>query len=122
MSTLGMSYQDIINSIDEKVNKAIEYFHCGPVSVVYSAYDYDEWDNPIDNLDEIPIKGNVRFISENEEFQSAILKSPTWLEITVIANKMVNQTRDFQNRHLKDVDVFKGNENGYVIAKLIMGN
>lgn len=119
MSNLGMSYEQIINSIDNKVNKAIKLLTKEDVSVVYAAYSTDEWDKPIDNLKDIPIHGKVKFI--NDEFESQILDSPTWLVIAIIANKMLNKIGDYQNKYLKDVEVIE-NKNGIFITKFIMGD
>lgn len=118
MSNLGMSNQQIISIIDEKVAERIAPHEC---IVVYSAYDTDEWDKPIDNLDEIPVRGNVQIVTEDEEYKSIVLQSPTWLDITVVANEFIKLTMDYQKKYLKDVEVLR-NENGVIIASLIMGD
>lgn len=120
MNTLGMSYQEIIEQIDNKVNTAIEKLH-EEKSVVYSAYEEDNWGNPIDNLDDIPFKGKIQFVDEDEDFRSEIFDSPTWLQIAIVANQMINKTRNFHHRHFEDFDVFC-NKDGIAIAKLIMGS
>lgn len=118
MNSLGMSYQDIIDMIDSKVNEKFKSINKNQI-VVYSAYDYDEWDNPIENLKEIPVKGKVKFVNKDGDFESEVLNSPTWLDITVIANEMLEESKDYQYRHFKDVDVFK-NVDGIMTALLIM--
>lgn len=119
MSALGMSYQQIMDEIDSTVENAIKSTG-KKVFVVYSAYDEDEYGNPINNLKETAIKGIVKFV-DGEDFASLPLSSPTWLDIAIVANEMINQTKDYQNRHLKDVDVFD-NQDGVMVAKLIMGS
>ena len=117
MSTLGMSYQEIVEQIDNKVKEAVKEFYENP-SVVYSAYEYDEWDKPIDNLSEVPVKDKIKFISEDGEWESTVIDSPTWLQIAVIANRMINETKDYK-RHFKDFNVFE-EKDGVLIANFIM--
>jgi hypothetical protein len=119
MSTLGMSYQQVMEQIDSIVEETIKLTG-KKQSVVYSAYEEDEYGNPINNLKEIAIKGMIKFV-DGEDFVSLPLFSPTWLDIAIVANEMINQTKDYQNRHFKDFDVFD-NQDGVMIAKLIMGS
>jgi hypothetical protein len=123
MSTLGMTYQQIMDQIDSRVLEAVEASGESQ-SVVYSAYEEDEWGNPINNLDEIPVEGKIKFVDKEKTFESEVLDSPTWLEITVVANKMVNKTSDYQNRHFYDFDVFKveRNDGKIMTATLLMGS
>jgi hypothetical protein len=120
MSGLTKAYDDAVNAMEDKVEKAINVF-CDKKYVIYSAYDYDEWDIPIDNLDEIPIKGKVEFIG-SLSFESGVFDNPTWLDICVIANRMIIETKDYHHIYLEDVDVVDVNDKGYKIAKLIMGS
>jgi hypothetical protein len=117
MNTLGMSNQQIIKRIDAIVNEEIN----DECIVVYSAYDYDDYGRLINNLEEVPVNGKVKFVSEDGEFESEILESPTWLDICVVANKMLKNAMDYQNRHFEDIDVFD-RQNDIAIALLIMSN
>lgn len=120
MSTLGLSHQEIMKQIDEAVENEIKIYG-EEVSIVYAAYDEDEWGNPVNNLDQIPIENKVKFVSDDGSFESSILFTPTWLEIACWANRMINETKDYQNRHLKDVDVF-GEEDGILLVHFMMGS
>jgi hypothetical protein len=95
--------------------------------VLYSAYRTRD-DLPIDNLDEIAIHGKVQFHAEHDPFwghgnhyTSAIIDSPTWLDVAVLGNQMIKTTRDFHHQFLEGVRVV--NEcNGVKHAKFLMGS
>ena len=81
--------------------------------VIYSAYDSDEEDNPIDNLDEVAVEGKVVLIGEKDDFYggeesksyvSEVLENPTWLQVTVCANAMIRRTRDLHHVFLEGLD------------------
>lgn len=122
MSTLGMSYGDILDYFDKEVSKIIkETEKDDKLYVIYSAYELNEFDIPIDNLKQIPTKGKIRFVSEDGEWKSEIFESPTWVEIAAIANKMIIETQDYFHSYFEDFDVFD-TEDDVLIAKLIMGS
>lgn len=121
MSTLSKAYQDAMNIIDGKVEKAILKSKQKNRIVIYSAYDYDSYDVPEDNLHEIPIKGKVKFVDESSDIESDIVDSPTWLEIAVIANKILIDAMDYHHVYLEDIEVICY-ENEIYVAKLIMGS
>lgn len=80
--------------------------------VFYSAYNTDERGLPIDNLDQIPIKGEIQFRAKHNPFwgsghsyQSPVVHSPNWLEIAVLANEMIKTTCDFHHQFLEGVNV-----------------
>ena len=79
--------------------------------VSYSAYeDYT------DNLDEVAVEGRVQFIEEidtpneigmvmgnvpydtRKNYISPVMENPTWLEVALLANDMINETGD--NHHI----------------------
>jgi len=82
--------------------------------VFYSVYDTDpETGDPINNLNEIAIKGKCILIAEADEFWggkdsvdyfSPVLENPTWLEVSVRANAAIIATRDFHHQFLEGVD------------------
>jgi len=81
--------------------------------VFYSVYDTDpETGNPINNLNDVAIKGKAILYakadtfwgdSDGEDFFSPVLENPTWLEIAVYANAMIIATRDFHHIFLEGV-------------------
>ena len=129
MSTLSKAYQDAISEMENKVDEACkEAFH-DRVYVIYSAYSFDQYDTPINNLSEVVIKGKVKFVDEGDDFskeesnyepfESLVYDSPTWLELAVIANSMINKTCD--HVYLEDIHVVDVKD-GIQIAKIIMGS
>lgn len=121
MSGLTKAYDEALNAMQDKIDAKIKSF-CEEIYVIYSAYDYDEWDNPVDNLNEIPIKGKVVFFNSYETFDSGVYENPTWLDICVIANRMIIETKDYHHIYLEDVDVVDVDIEGNKITKLIMGS
>lgn len=131
MTGISKAYNDAIEKIDSRIFEACKKAGHEEVYIRFSAYDPDEWDIPIDNLDIIPIKGKIkfkdgvfdvsRFREIYEPFESEIYDSPTWLEICVIANEMIMKTKDVHHIYLEMLgDVHKEDE--VTIATLIMGS
>ncbi len=99
--------------------------------VAYSAYELDEEKNiPIDNLDKIAVEGKVKFVAKRDQFyggneskdwESEIINNPTWLDVCVLANNMVQTTKDFHHIFLEGVSVLKREED-LNIAELMMGS
>ena len=119
MSTLGKAYQVALNGIENRVSKAIEEF-CDTHRIVYSAYEMDQFDTPIDNLDDVPVKGKVKFTTEDGSWESDEYESPTWLQIAVIVNHMINETEDYYNKYFMDFDIVD-NRDGVMICQVVMG-
>ena len=82
-------------------------------SVYYSAYVTDSCGVPVNNLDDIAIKGNVKFVQEYEPFwdeegngkkyESKEMKDPTWIDVTVLADEMIRTTGDKYHMFLEGV-------------------
>ena len=96
--------------------------------VFYAAYESDEGDLPIDNLDEIAIEGKVKFRAEHDpdsgegdEYTSPVLDSPTWLDVAVLANQMIKTTGDYHHQFLESVCVLRERD-GIKIAGFSMGS
>lgn len=79
--------------------------------VIYSAYKGD-YDDPINNLDDVAIKGKCILVGYKDEFfggdksrdyQSLIAENPTWLDIAVLANDMIEVTNDYHHVFLEGV-------------------
>jgi hypothetical protein len=117
MSTLGKSYQQAMSQIDEMVKTAIE--EAGDKQqIYYTAYETDQFDVPINNLEEIPVQGKIKFVDEDGEWESPILDSPTWLRIVIFANRMVIETEAWY-RSFDDFDI-TDNQDGIMIAEFEM--
>jgi len=86
-----------------------------------------EWAR-IDNLDEVPIEGRVKFIDPyawvqdgHKPYESEVVESPTWLEICQLMNDAINTTGDTHHIYLEDIKVVKV-EDGVQIAHLLTGS
>lgn len=120
MSTLPQIYQLRIEEIDHQVEEAIKNDGQNIVHVSFAAYDSDEWDNPINNLNEIPLKGKVKLVYKTDPSQkpniyiSKVLKNPSWLDICVVANKLIlisNEHIPTKREYLESLeDVYKEGE------------
>lgn len=96
--------------------------------VFYSAYQSDAADLPIDNLDEVAIDGKVRFHAEHDPdagegrpYTSAVVDSPTWLDVAVLANEMIKTTGDSHHQFLESIFIV-GEKNGTKLARFSMGS
>lgn len=81
----------------------------GCAYVIYSAYESDESGKYINNLNEVAIKGRVEFVqnadgywggNEAEDF-TCVLRDPTWLELCIAADDMIQKTQDFHHVFLE---------------------
>ena len=75
-------------------------------------YEADERSFPVNNLNQIPLVGEIQFHARHDPFwgsgrsyQSAVVKSPTWLEIALLANDMIKATGDYHHQFLEGVKV-----------------
>ena len=94
--------------------------------VIYSAYDDDENELPIDNLDEVVFEGTCIVVGEYDEFWdgrgvgligdpigerkgqaycSKSIHNPTWLDIAVLANESIICTNDLHHVFLESVTI-----------------
>ena len=96
------------------------------MKVEFSAFKFDKSENPVDNLDEVPIQGKVKFFRpkgswSDMRYDSQVMDSPTWLDICVVANDMIRLSGDYHHIFLEAVDVVC-EENGVKVAKFSMGS
>ncbi len=96
--------------------------------VFYSAYTTDNNGLPIDNLDDIAIEGRVKFHVTHDPFwgsgnpySSHVVESPTWLDIAVLANKMIKTTGNSHHHYLENV-LIVDEDDGTKIAQFLMGS
>jgi hypothetical protein len=80
----------------------------------YAAFDKDDNGIPVDNLDEVPIQGLVKFRRERDvrfggkqsrDYESAAVHSPTWLTICVLADASIVISNDRHHVELVGVRV-----------------
>lgn len=100
------------DAIEKRIIAACEAAGHKRVRVFYSAYDSDDDDNPMDNLDKIAAKGKVVLIGEKDDFYggeasrsyvSEVLENPTWLQVAVCANAMIRRVRDLHHIFLEGI-------------------
>lgn len=121
------NYGKVLSKIRERIDEKLGSSRY----VAYSAYEIDEEkDIPVDNLDKIAVEGKVKFVNERDEFwggqeskdwESEILINPTWLDVCVLANEMIQTTKDFHHVFLEGINVLKREED-LNIAELMMGS
>jgi len=100
-------WSEVSDKLQSRVTEAVEK-NGQKCHVFYSAYKMDEEDLPIDNLDEIAIEGNVKFVEGGDTFfgngkgyESDVFYNPTWLDVAVVANEMIIATGDFHHIFLE---------------------
>ena len=107
-----------LTNIRNRVRSSIE----GECVVIYDAFSYDD-DMAIDNLDDIAIKGRVRVEDEiYETYTSKILTDPTWLELTIEANRMMIASKDHHHIYFENFDVVSETSDGIKILSLFFGS
>ena len=97
-------YTASVRGIESRITDAID----GDVHIIYSATSEKEEDgSQIDNLDDIAVEGEVIFSQSCEgyeesdkDFQSDILKNPTWLDVCKVANESLETTGDCRGDHI----------------------
>ena len=126
-SAWGRAFTLIEDRVDEAYRKRFNNKPADPISVTYSAYKSDDDGIPIDNLDEVPVQGRVKFVAEpdswsTERYESSVVESPTWLEITLIADDMIKTIEDFHHIFLENIRHTKTELDGTKIYCFIMGS
>lgn len=117
-------YDERADAITERVEAA---YPDGPV--VFSAYELDADELPIDNLDEIAAHGPVVFTAEHDSFfgqgrdyRSSLLTSPTWIQVIGVANESVACTGDRHHVFLEAVHETGETHHGARVFKLMFGS
>jgi hypothetical protein len=96
-------FEEAMNKMEVRVEAACKEAGHKRCRVIYSAYESDENDTPVDNLDEIAAKGRVVVYRPRNEFfggeeslpyRSKVLVDPTFLQLAVCANRSIVRTRD----------------------------
>lgn len=128
---IDREYDRAVTEMEKKVEAACMAAGHKSVLVDYSAYDCDENDIPIDNLDEVAVTGTVVFVGEKDEFwggeksksyRSEPLVNPTWLQACVCANAMIRCTRDTHHCFFESVHHKSTEPDGTLVYELDMGS
>ena len=105
--------QYVRNEMDRKIAEAITAAGHKKYRVVYEAFETDEHDCPIDNLDQVAVQGPCRFVApinfnwgghKSKAYRSPVLHDPTWLQVCVCANAMIKRTRDTHHVFLESIE------------------
>lgn len=128
------SWKELMELVNHKPGEYRDY-------VSYSAYT----DHYADNLDQVAVEGRVQFVEEvdtpsasgmvmgnvpydtRKNYISPVMEDPTWLEVALLANDMINMTGD--NHHIfleaiyPDEDKFSLDDKSFVkIYRFSMGS
>lgn len=123
-SAVDIERDKLSEAIQARVEKSI-----GSGCVVqFAAYGSDARDMPINNLDEVAVAGSVQFVQEHDPFwgsgkdyQSATVHDPTWMDVCILANEMIEVTGDKQHCFLEGFTRLRS-EGDIDILELVMGS
>lgn len=124
------AYDERLEQIQGRVLAAIEQAGDAYHGLLYSGGDEDGDELPRDNLNEVTIQGACRIMQKHNEFkgywgeggrdfESAALTSPTWLELCLVANRMLDTVKDFHHCFLEAVEPVEGKPGVY---RFVMGS
>lgn len=88
-------------------------------NVIYSVFGDDGM--PLDNLDEVAVRGPVRFVRDG--YISNVMIDPTGLDVAVVANDAIEFTEDYHHVFFEGLSpTNKRDENGVPYVHIIMGS
>ena len=125
------AYSDKLNEMEDAVDAMIP--NDVQKRVIFSAYNTSEaTDLPLNNLNSVAVKGKVIMFQEadgfwgndkGKDFQSPVLENPTWLQMAVVANAMIETVRDSHHVFLEGVYAIKGKKiDGVKVYTFSMGS
>lgn len=114
-----------LNAMKEKiVSRLGDKYH-----VSYSAYKSDALDVPIDNLDEVAIEGQAILVCDSDydegeygDYQSDIVENPTWLDMCVLMDAMIQRTGDFHHVYLEGINETEMEIDGVPVYRFSTGS
>ena len=84
------------------------------------------------DMNEVAIEGNVRMVEEVDDFwasesgakdyRSEVMQSPTWLDIALAADDMINSVKDFHHTFLEGVYFVSEDDDGTLNYRFSMGS
>lgn len=127
-TNMETEYEDvtykIFDIISEYYNKKIESVVKDPY-VRYSAFHIDNGFKMINDIDDVAMKGKVKFYhkydsfwdksGKGKDYESKMITNPTWLDVCVMADEMIRTTCDMHHIFLEDIEK-KGNKVYFVMG------
>ncbi len=107
-ATFDQAVQKMADRVDEAINQSMREIHLS-----YCAHKSDEHGLPIDNLDDTAVIGKVILVADgdascpendSQNYESPVMEDPTWLEICVLANAMIETTNDLDHVYLEGIE------------------
>ena len=119
---------DVVTAIIEK-NKDKEHRN----AVIMSYWKITENGEIQVDLDAVAVEGQVVFVDDGDDFfgnltpyRSEIFTNPTWTEVLIAANEMINVTHDFHRvflENIQDTGLFFTTKDGFVrVYEFSMGS
>lgn len=97
-------HDNIYDLLSEYSDKRLKNAIKGKVYVRYSNFETDKEGIPINNIDNLAVRGTVKmyqkhdpFWGKGSDYESKSIKNPTWLDIAKMANDMIKTTGDKQH-------------------------
>lgn len=119
---LQLAWEQRDHAIQERVAAAV----AGELRVIYAATEEDAQQLPIDNLDEQAFAGQIRFVEvdplDGERFESEVLTDPSWLDLAVLANRMLQQLGYEERVYLEGFEVIRRPRDKPRVARFLLGS
>jgi hypothetical protein len=123
-------YEEALDRIELRVMAGVYASGQRRVRVCYSAYEEDGSGVPLDNLDQVAVKGRCVLVGpadeyfggpRSREYRSEVLENPTWLQVAVHANAAIAVTRDRHHVFLEGLWP-PGTGGGVAVCRFRMGS
>ncbi|MEM7143590.1 MAG: hypothetical protein AAF591_00555 [Verrucomicrobiota bacterium] len=111
---LDAKHELLCDQLVDRMQKRLESAINGQTEVIYAAYPTDERGLPIDNLDEIAIRGRIQVIDDVwDKYTGEIITDPTWMDLAIEANRMIAANGDTRHKWFENFEVL-GSKNANV--------
>lgn len=124
------AFEAALNGMEVVIDEAISAAGQDETLVMYSAYESDENDVPVNNLNEVAVEGRVVLVQskdkywggpDSKQYQSEVLENPTWLQVAVCANAMIAVTNDRHHVFLEGL-TYCTTRDGVKVYRFSMGS
>lgn len=98
----------------------------GEMRVIYAAAPDDAEELPLDNLDDVAVRGPVCFVEvdaeDGERFESDVLESPTWMQVAILANRMMCELKYDHHVYLEGIEIVRRPKGKPKVAAFVLGS